>query len=61
MMACLPAPGEEVGGGGWGQRARGGGGGTDHSSEQARRLMEGFKQSNIVFKSHFGCCVRSSL
>ena len=57
MMACLPAPGEEVGVGG-----RELSGGTDHSSEQARRLMEGFKQSNdIILKSHFGCCVESSL
>ena len=57
MMACLPAPGEDVGVGG-----RELSGGTDHSSEQARRLMEGFKQSNdIILKSHFGCCVGSSL
>lgn len=56
-MACLPAPSEEVGAGG-----RELAGGTDHSSEQARRLMEGFKQSNdIILKSHFGCCVGSSL
>lgn len=63
MMACLPAPEGSGLGGGCRQRALSGsmGGGTDHSSEQARRLMEGFKQSNIVFKSHFGCCVRSSL